>query len=257
MLQLPNPMLLDLFFWINVFVRWEWMSNNGRTLEGPTLRLCKMVPGGHDRSLLVYHMGTCMAITPLPSSLPLHGEKAGSGRCPAENGRCNYKMSLCPVAVCFFVRWTAVGFPTLQTRKAKMYWFATRTSAPSVVPMESLTPTIACCVPTACVYCRESSYCKQAVVLRAPDSTPFQQTVICHMSLMSTLSGKAWVSLRDTRLPRHHFGYCVFFVDVIYSGFSPPSQGWGRWQPLGHISSQQKRSKRMERCSSLNGPKQS
>lgn len=75
------------------------MSNNGRTLEGPTLRLCKMVPGGHDRSLLVYHMGSCMAITPLPSSLPPHGEKAGSGRCPAEMAdvttKCHFVLLLC------------------------------------------------------------------------------------------------------------------------------------------------------------------
>lgn len=205
------------------------MNNNGRTVEGPALRLCKTVPGGHDRSLLVYHRGSCMAVNPLPSPLPLHGQEDGSGQCPAENERYNYKMSLCPVAVCFFVRWTAVGFPTLQMRKAKMYWSALRTSAPSVELMESLTATSACCVPTTCVYCRESSSCKQAAVLRAPDSTPFQQTVICYMSLTLTLSEQAWVPLRDTPLPRHHFGYCVFFVDVIYSGFSPPSQGWGRW----------------------------
>lgn len=63
------------------------------------------------------------------------------------------KHLLHPLAVHSFDRWTAVGFPTLRMRKAKMCCSAPRNSAPFVAPMESRTATSACCVPTTCAYC--------------------------------------------------------------------------------------------------------
>lgn len=175
-----------------VRVCWERKSINGNALEGPwecesegpMLSLCKMMPRKHERSLLVYPCGGLHCCNPpffillLPPLCMERSRQEGfacsqndtpthicavAGKNPPWGGwiwllpRAKWEMIikrlLLPVAVHSFDRWTAVGFPTLQMRKAKRCCSAPRTSAPFVAPMESRTATSVCCVPTTCAYC--------------------------------------------------------------------------------------------------------
>lgn len=118
------------------------------------------------------------------------------GQCPTQNESCGCLVQVFSPCCDSSGRWTAVHTPTPQMRRAKRCWSAARPSAPSAALTASPTAMSACSVPTTCTYSVRTVWGPQAAQLRAPGSTTAQQSLLCHMSPVSTPSKWAWV-------PRH------------------------------------------------------